>query len=342
MKQKMRVGASASPERAARRRVHVVVVAAVAHCLKWESSRAVHPPHCRSRRDSCGPSGRQTSAVLAAFLAPAVVLRSRCCCRADPAAAPAAPLLEELLLLPSLVGPGAAWAGQPVLRLLRRLLLLGGWRLLRLLGLLRLRGALLVRLVFAATPAAPMPLRLALAIGRAGPSSGWGCVGSVVMRALPGTLLLSCIISLASALPFTGLLSFPLCRRVPVKGRVRSMADCPLVDAAARCCRRNCVLERNLPRHLRTHDALTVGVPFLPGESRHSSAPSTIACRQDPRGECPLLLRCDSRAKHLSKRSSLLSDINLQQHLSGCLDRYDSASVSWVMPCPIGSFAASA
>jgi hypothetical protein len=28
--------------------------------------------------------------------------------------------------------------------------------------------------------------------------------------------------------------------------------------------------ERNLPRHLRTHDALTVGVPFLPGASRHS------------------------------------------------------------------------
>src|SRR5579863_8278379 len=44
------------------------------------------------------------------------------------------------------------------------------------------------------------------------------------------------------------------------------------------------------------------GLPFLPGSiAAFWSAPSTIACRQDPRGECPLLLRCDFRAKHLIK-----------------------------------------
>ncbi len=48
---------------------------------------------------------------------------------------------------------------------------------------------LLVRFVLAAAPAAPMPLRLPLAVGRGWPQFWLGRVDSVVMRVLPGTLL---------------------------------------------------------------------------------------------------------------------------------------------------------
>ena len=115
----------------------------------------------------------------------------------------------------------------------------------------------------------------------------------------------------------------------------------PLVDDAAQFAARNNAPGRNLPRHLRTHDALTVGVPFLPGASRHS--------RLFPRQSLATRNSCEKRRYNFdatpgsniySKRLSLLPDPPATA-LSGCLDRYDSASVSWGDACPIGFFAAS-
>ena len=79
--------------------VHVAVVAAVAIAGESESSKAGHPLRCRSRCDSCGPSGPQTPRPLLSFLAPAVVMAGAMLlpgCGGGVAAL----LLEELLLLP--------------------------------------------------------------------------------------------------------------------------------------------------------------------------------------------------------------------------------------------------
>ena len=94
-------------------------------------------------------------------------------------AAPTATLLEELLLLASLMGAGRFGLIGLSLRLRWRLLRHGRLALLRLLGILSLRGALLAGLVFAATPAAPMPLRRPETVALGGPhlwlGLGWFC-----------------------------------------------------------------------------------------------------------------------------------------------------------------------
>ena len=100
--------------------------------------------------------------------------------------------------------------------------------------------------------------------------------------------------------------------------------------------------ERNLPRHLRTHDALTVGVPFLPGASRHSGLlPRQFLVVRIPAENDRYFFDATPGPNIYLKRLSLLSDLPATA-LSGCLDRYDSASVSWGDACPIGFFAASA
>jgi hypothetical protein len=97
---------------------------------------------------------------------------------------------------------------------------------------------------------------------------------------------------------------------------------------------------RNLPRHLRTHDALTVGEPFLPGRSRHSGLlPRQLLVAGIPTENDRYFFDATSGPNIYSKRSSLLPD-SPATALSGCLDRYDSASVSWGDACPIGFFAA--
>src|SRR5580692_5397281 len=94
---------------------------------------------------------------------------------------------------------------------------------------------------------------------------------------------------------------------------------------------------RDLPRELcsRTQSFTTLAYPRRVNSgctflarciAAFWSAPSTITCRQGPRGECPLLLRCDSRAKHLIKTLKPFARLTATA-FSGCLDRYDSASV---------------
>jgi len=86
--------------------------------------------------------------------------------RALTIAAPTATLLEKLLLLASLMGAGRFGLS---LRLRRRLLRDWGLALLGLLGILSLGAALLAGLVFAATPAAAMPLRRPKTVALGGP-----------------------------------------------------------------------------------------------------------------------------------------------------------------------------
>ena len=151
------------------------------------------------------------------FLAPAVVLRSDAVAGLRLRRASAL-LLEEFLLLP--VATRTLLGRPTLLRLLRslhrRLSLLRRTLLLRL-GL----SAWLVRLVFATTPAAPMSLRLTLAIGRGRPQLVLGHRRFCCHACTSWHFAVSCINSLASALPFTGLLSFPLSAASRLKERFR-------------------------------------------------------------------------------------------------------------------------
>ena len=115
----------------------------------------------------------------------------------------------------------------------------------------------------------------------------------------------------------------------------------PLVVEAAHC-RGSSVLERTLPRHLRTHDALAVGVPFLPGALQYSRLlHRQLLVARIPAGNDRYSFDATPGPNIHSKRSSLLPDPPATA-LSGCSDRCYSACVSWGDACPIGFFAASA
>ena len=317
MKQKMRVGASAFTGTARRTDVHVAVVAAVVSvAVKWELSKAARRLRCHSRCDSCGPSDRQTSVALAACPCGGRCAAEQCCCPAV-AAARRALLLEELLLF-AVTGPNPASAVHPAAAAAAEPASAAG-RLRRIL-LLRLRlTAWLARLVFAATPAAPMSLRLSRAIGRGRPQLWLGQRRFCCHACTSWHFAVDCIRSLASALPSLGLLSFcsaaSRCRR---PFRRRPTARLPMEPHNVRG---DTGPERNLPRHLRTHDAFTVGVPFLPGASRHSaSAPSTISLSSGSlrRMTATSSMRLQGQTS-IQKRSSLLPDFacNSTLRLSG-------------------------
>ena len=99
--------------------------------------------------------------VPAASLCACHAEEKRCCCPVTPVGQTPSGRISSSSF-PGSGARGAAWP-VPLLGLRRRLLLPLG------LGLLRLRRALLAGFVLAAAPAAPMPLRLSLAVGRGGP-----------------------------------------------------------------------------------------------------------------------------------------------------------------------------
>lgn len=115
----------------------------------------------------------------------------------------------------------------------------------------------------------------------------------------------------------------------------------PACRWSRKICGRDRSPERNLPRHLRIHDALTVNEPFPPGASRHFSLlPRQFLVVRIPAENDRYFFDATPGPNIYLKRFSLPPNSPATE-LSGCLDRYASASVSWGDACPIGFFAGS-
>jgi len=129
------------------------------------------------------------------------------------------------------------------------------------LSLLRLWCALLAGLILAAAPAAPMPLRLTLAVGLGWPQLWLGLRRFCRHACTSWHIAIWCIHLMNSAFS-CGVLSLP-CPTLVQDWTEFATAGCFLLLSEQRGFCSEAMLARNLPRSPGTYDALTVSVPFL-------------------------------------------------------------------------------